>query len=389
MEKEEEHSNKNIELAKQFIKSEENWSRLRNKLIGFFEADKDFYDLKRENLVVINGANRTLEKEDDLKNVRHRKDGRWEYRKTINGKKIDIVKRTKTELIKAVQEFKKNSLSKIKEEQKRSNFKNYAKNWFETYKKPNIKSTSAEVYENIINNHLKDLYNFDLKDIHLEDLQKVLNNESGRMKELTYLTIKQIFKQAYFEDLIPKDISQFLSKGKIERAERKNLLYAEQEKLWNSLENKRLHLLIRFYLLTGCRREEARITQKDLYCEENGYYVYINGTKTEKSKRYVKISKRLYDELMAIDGQIFYADYKSVEKKFRKFVKSLGLQITIHQLRHTFATNLYILGVPDKKRQLYLGHSSVVMTNDVYTHNDPTLTAKKIKMLYGEWLPEF
>ena len=142
-------------------------------------------------------------------------------------------------------------------------------------------------------------------------------------------------------------------------------------------------------MLTGCRREEARITQKDLYCEENGYYVYINGTKTEKSKRYVKISKRLYDELMAIDGQIFYSDYKSVEKKFRKFVKSLGLQITIHQLRHTFATNLYILGVPDKKRQLYLGHSSVVMTNDVYTHNDPTLTAKKIKMLYGEWLPEF
>ena len=324
-----------------------------------------------------------------MKNVRLRKDGRFEFRKTINGTHFSIIKKSKTELLNSIRQFKKTGFKKPALKS-RHNFKIFAERWFNLFKKPNIKEASADVYENILDNHLLPLHDKNIEDITLDELQNILNNEKGRMRELSYLTIKQVFKQAYFEDLIKKDISQFLQKGKIEHTERRSLLYSEQKLLWESLGSDHLSLLIRFYLLTGCRREEAKISKQDLLSEGNNYFVYIAGTKTEKSKRYVKISKKLFDELNKFEDQIFYTDYKSIEKRFRRKVRALNLKATIHQLRHTFATNLFVLGVPDKTRQMYLGHASIVMTNDVYTHViDPTLTAERIKRLYGKWLPEY
>ena len=381
-----------IELAKKVIKQEEKYSRTRQAILGYIDADNDIYAEKRKNFVVITGSNQSDNKEIDLmQNVRLRKDGRWEYRKIIDGKRISIIKPNKNKLLEAVKVAKKQGFQNLlPKPSPKHNFKNFALYWFETFKQPNIKKGSADVYKNIIENHFSKLNDMDIDKIELGDLQKVLNEEKGRMRELTYLTIKQIFKQAYFEDLIKKDISAFLKKGTIQRSVRHNLTIKEQETLWKSLKNNRLSLLIRFYLLTGCRREEANITKENLFQDGNNFYVFIDGTKTEKSKRYVKISKTLYDALINMpEHQIFYKDYKSIEKRFRIFVKSLNLKITIHQLRHTFSTNLYILGVPDKKRQSYLGHASIVMTNDVYTHEDPTLTKQKIKNLYGPWLPRF
>ena len=40
----------------------------------------------------------------------------------------------------------------------------------------------------------------------------------------------------------------------------------------------------------------------------------------------------------------------------------------MHQLRHVFATILYESGVDAKDAQYILGHSSLQMTLDLYTH---------------------
>ena len=58
-------------------------------------------------------------------------------------------------------------------------------------------------------------------------------------------------------------------------------------------------------------------------------------------------------------------------------------------LRHTFATNLFYLGVPDKERQSYMGHASSVLTNDIYTDFDPNITKKDILNLYINLYPQF
>lgn len=55
-------------------------------------------------------------------------------------------------------------------------------------------------------------------------------------------------------------------------------------------------------------------------------------------------------------------------KRWAKYCEAIGHEITAHQLRHGYATILYEAGVQDKDAQELLGHSSISVTRDVYTH---------------------
>lgn len=55
-------------------------------------------------------------------------------------------------------------------------------------------------------------------------------------------------------------------------------------------------------------------------------------------------------------------------KRWLKYCAAIGHEITAHQLRHGYATILYEAGIPDKDAQELLGHSSIAVTRDVYTH---------------------
>lgn len=68
-------------------------------------------------------------------------------------------------------------------------------------------------------------------------------------------------------------------------------------------------------------------------------------------------------------------------KRWIAYCKAIGYDITAHQLRHGYATILYEAGVPDKDAQELLGHSSIAVTRDVYTHirqSQKEATAKKL-----------
>ena len=68
-------------------------------------------------------------------------------------------------------------------------------------------------------------------------------------------------------------------------------------------------------------------------------------------------------------------------KRWLRYCQSIGFEITAHQLRHGFATILYEAGVADKDAQELLGHSSISVTRDVYTHirqSQRAATAQKL-----------
>ncbi len=68
-------------------------------------------------------------------------------------------------------------------------------------------------------------------------------------------------------------------------------------------------------------------------------------------------------------------------KRWIKYCESIGFEITAHQLRHGYATILYEAGIQDKDAQELLGHSSIAVTRDVYTHirqSQKEATAKKL-----------
>ena len=68
-------------------------------------------------------------------------------------------------------------------------------------------------------------------------------------------------------------------------------------------------------------------------------------------------------------------------KRWIKYCEAIGHDITAHQLRHGFATILYEAGIEDKDAQELLGHSSITITRNIYTHirqNRRTETADRL-----------
>ena len=54
---------------------------------------------------------------------------------------------------------------------------------------------------------------------------------------------------------------------------------------------------------------------------------------------------------------------------------------TPHSLRHTFATRGFENGIPPKVMQEILGHKSITMTLDIYSHVLPDKKAEEINKL--------
>jgi integrase len=63
----------------------------------------------------------------------------------------------------------------------------------------------------------------------------------------------------------------------------------------------------------------------------------------------------------------------TLTKAFTKIATRLGLSITFHSLRHSQATTLIAAGVPVKVVSERLGHASVGITQDIYTHVLPAM----------------
>jgi integrase len=66
----------------------------------------------------------------------------------------------------------------------------------------------------------------------------------------------------------------------------------------------------------------------------------------------------------------------SLNRIFYRALSEAGLpKIRIHDLRHTAATQLLVRGVHPKVVQEMLGHSSITITLDTYSHVIPSLHA--------------
>ncbi len=75
------------------------------------------------------------------------------------------------------------------------------------------------------------------------------------------------------------------------------------------------------------------------------------------------------------DGR--HLDPDVISHRFKKLVQELDIpRVRLHDLRHTHATLLLLAGVHPKVVQERLGHSSIVITLDTYSHVLPGLQEK-------------
>ena len=92
----------------------------------------------------------------------------------------------------------------------------------------------------------------------------------------------------------------------------------------------------------------------------------------------LKLGVRLSDDhhvMMGVDGRPLQP--RSLTHAFEIFLRKRGLpRVRLHDLRHSHATHLLASGVHPKIAQERLGHSSVAITLDLYSHVLPGLQAE-------------
>lgn len=319
-----------------------------------------------------------------MKYLTKRKDGRWQGAKVIDGKRRFVYARTQKECIEKLQKLGKQRKKSIKV----VSVAEFAMYFLETYKKGNVGERTYADYESTVKRHLN--IKTPLNKVTTMQLQDLLNKlPATRIRTEVYQLLRQIFKKAYELDLIKKDVSAFLEKGKVAKAERRALTVEEQAALISALCDDTFSRRVMFYLCTGARPSEFATVRKD---ELRPGWVKINGSKTAKATRWIKISDRLYNILLNAPTEFFKFDLKKFRQRLQRKCAEVGIMydVDIYTLRHTFATNLYIIGVAEKDRQTYMGHASgSSMTNDVYTTFSPDVKRENIYDIYGDYLPEF
>jgi len=172
-------------------------------------------------------------------------------------------------------------------------------------------------------------------------------------------------------------VNPFAKKGMIPRVEAKNIplcLFPDEKARFLSAINNGKHLqLFKFYLLTGCRRNEALNLQwSDIDLEQK--QLTFRKTKTKK-ERTLPISLELMQVVMSLDrSQPKPFDYSPhwVSHLFKHYRDKAGIRksLHLHCLRHTAASDLVRKGIHLKKIAKMLGHSSTA-TTEIYTHVVP------------------
>ena len=254
-----------------------------------------------------------------------------------------------------------------------------------------------------------------LKDVtyhHIEDFYDYLKNE----RKNTNTTIKHYavilspaLRQAYRDDLIPKNPYEFMSKLKREKHKTEFYNKDELETLFSFTDKTRLGLIVRVAAFYGFRRSELLglkwksidfkkkiITVENKIIRINGQLYQSEKLKTDaslrslpllpkieelllKRKEEIECNKKLYgksyihnfDEYVFVDdyGDIIFPDW--VSNNFRLLLKRNNLKhIRFHDLRHSCASLLLANNVPMKNIQEWLGHANYSTTADVYSHLD-------------------
>lgn len=323
--------------------------------------------------------------------MKQRKDGRWCKKiKLSNGDYKYFYSSESTEK-KANNDIDRQLIEYAQKKDLGKLFKDVADEWEKEHCR-NLSYATAQRYSIYVKAIKSALENMRIKDVTSQKLEMFLkrmtlqNYSSKTIKDQTSI-IKMIFKYSMIKEYIDKDVSLYISSPKGVKPVKRNALTESQIKKVEENIDCTFGMLAYFLLYTGLRKGEALALQwKDIDLENNIIHISksvyyesntpaLKDTKTEAGNRDVILLDCLKKKLKkgAPNDYVFNKDGRIIDKSYytrqwEKYQKESGLDITAHQLRHTFVTILYEAGIDEKLSQTILGHSDITTTRNIYTH---------------------
>lgn len=201
------------------------------------------------------------------------------------------------------------------------------------------------------------------------------------------LVFREIYEFAYVNYGVQNNPSLHLKAPRGKGKQERQFPSADDIKIVNDHINDSVWGLMAYMALyTGLRRGELCALQwKDIDFEKktirvsksvywtNDHVPHIKEPKTNAGIREVPIMDALYDILYPLkkrSSEYVFGLLHSyqIDKGFARYQKETGLGVTLHGLRHGFASILYKNNVDLKTAAYVLGHAQSSTTLEIYTH---------------------
>jgi integrase len=264
-------------------------------------------------------------------------------------------------------------------------------------------------------NVIPKLGNIPLKNVRAIDIQQHLADLSRRLRPATVRLIHTLlvnaFKQALRWQLLRQNPMTFVDSPRNEPREMKAMTAAQAKEFLEAAKDDDFKTFFLFALLTGCRPGEifalkwgdidfasGIVTIQRNLVRRNNTTWYFSEPKSPRSRRSLKLTPRLVASLQDLrrrqaevrmrnrksweDLDLVFTDsfgacvsIDRVRRRFKKLVKAAGLdrRLRLYDLRHSCASILTAQGCNPKIVSERLGHSTVKLTLDLYTHLAPGL----------------
>lgn len=287
-------------------------------------------------------------------------------------------------------------------------------NYMETIGKHTLRPKTIEAYLYLIRLHivpnLGSIRLSQLRPDHLQSLyaQKLEQGLSRRTVRFIHSVIHKALEQALRWGLVVRNVADLADPPPQQK--RPPTIYTVEQitTLLKSISDPKIRLAINLAAMGGFREGEILgIHIEDINIKAGcisvnhavqyqvGHGVVITAPKTDKSRRTVKLPKRsvkeLRDYLKLINrnqGLLFTTSSgrpinpRFLIKKFKDAIKDAGLpEIRFHDLRHSHSTLLLKAGVHPSLVQSRLGHASVLLTLDTYSHTTPEMQDELVEKM--------
>jgi integrase len=227
-----------------------------------------------------------------------------------------------------------------------------------------------------------------------------------RMVQLVHTTLHKALKQAVADGLIPRNVTEAVKAPRPVKKEMKPLSHVQARTLLEAARGERLEALYALALTTGMRQGELLgLKWEDIDLEAGilhvrrtlstatGGGIRFGAPKTSRSRRSIRLPelalsslkrhrRSQLEERMRLAG--LWKDHDLVfttgvgtpksradliTRSFKPILRRANLpDIRFHDLRHTCATLLLSRGVHGKLVQELLGHATIAVTLDTYSH---------------------
>jgi integrase len=294
----------------------------------------------------------------------------------------------------------------------------YLDRWLSDAVRGTVRESTYSRDKYLVTNHIKPtLGRVKLKNLtalHLQGLyrERLDSGLSGSTVQKIHHVIHKALTQAVKWDLIPRNPATAVKAPTPTTKEMHPLSAEEARRLLEAARGDRLEALYVLAIHTGMRRgellglkwsdvdlENARINiRRTLTRTDNGKRVTLGDPKTRKSRRAIRLTPQAIEALRShlerqlreiVEAGDLYGDQGLVfttevgtpinpsnlrQRSFAPLLKKAGLpRIRFHDLRHTCATLLLSKGVHPKLVQELLGHASIAITLDTYSHFIPEM----------------